>query len=97
MKALLVHAEVDECLGVLAPDSGGGERGVEFRMARVDLTFGTVMAEREHAVFEPAHAVETPLSVDDGLGVLALGEGFGRESGEEFGGEALVGGEIFGG
>jgi hypothetical protein len=34
------------------------------------------MAEREHAVFEAAHAVETPLSIDDGLGALTtLGMG----------------------
>src|SRR5579863_847352 len=65
-------------------------------MAGVDLTFGAVMAEREHAVFEAADSVQAPLGVDDGLGALALGEGFWRELGEKFGREALVGGEIFG-
>jgi hypothetical protein len=47
------------------------------------------MAEGQHAVFEGAHAVETPLSVDDGLGALALGESFGSETDEEFVGEFL--------
>ena len=66
-------------------------------MARINLAFGAVMAEGEHAVFEASDSIQTPLSVDDGLGALALGEGFGREIGEEFGGKALVSGEIFGG
>jgi hypothetical protein len=51
---------------------------------------------RGRAVFEPAYPVHAPLSVDDGLRALALGEGFGREIGKEFRGEALVGGEVFG-
>ena len=55
------------------------------------------MAEREHAIFEAANSIETPLGIDDSLGALALGECIGREFGEEFGREALVGGEIFSG
>jgi hypothetical protein len=43
------------------------------------------VAEREHAVFEGAHAIQTPLRVDDGLSELALGEGIGGEIDEELG------------
>ena len=63
----------------------------------VDLALLAEVAEGQHAVFEGAHAVEAPLSVDDGLGELAFSEGFGGEIDEEFGGEALIGGEVFGG
>jgi hypothetical protein len=37
------------------------------------------------------------LSVDDGLGALALGEGFGSQIDEEFIGKACVSGEVLGG
>ena len=53
------------------------------------------MTEREHAVFDGAGAVETPLGVAEGLGVLALERGFGREVGEEFGAEGVVGVHVF--
>ena len=58
---------------------------------------GLLMAEREHAFFYGAHAIETPLGIDYGLGALAFGEGFGSEIDEEFGGERSVRGEVFGG
>jgi len=67
---LLVHGEIDEGLGMLEKDGGGGEGGVDFRMARVDLTFFPEVAEGQHAIFEGAHAVEAPLGVDDGLGAF---------------------------
>src|SRR5580698_5798887 len=82
---------------MLAPDGGGREGGVDFRMPIVGLAVRPEVAESEHAVFEGAHAVETPLSVDYGLRELALGEGFGSEIEDEFSGEALVSGEILGG
>ena len=97
VEALLVHAEIYEGLGVTAIDGGGGEGGVDFGMAGIDLGFGAEVAESEHAVFNGAHAVETPLGVDDGLGALALGEGLGSEIDEEFVGEAVVSGEVLGG
>ena len=81
VEALLVHAEIYESLGVPAIDGGGGEGGVDFGMSGVDLGFRAEVAESEHAVFDGAHAVETPLGVDDGLGALAFGEGRGGEIG----------------
>jgi hypothetical protein len=54
------------------------------------------MAEREHAIFEAANSIETPLGIDDSLGALALGECIGREFGEKFRREPLVGGEVLG-
>jgi hypothetical protein len=80
-----------------AINSGCREGGVDFGMARVDSAFRAIVAESQHAVLQGAHTVETPLSVDDSLSALALGEGFGGEIDEEFFGEALVGGEVFGG
>jgi hypothetical protein len=97
IEALLVHAEIDEGLGVLAKDGRGSEGGMDFRMAWIDLTLGAIVAERQHAVFEGAHSVETPLGVDNRLGELAFREGFRSEIDEEFVGERLVSGEIFGG
>ena len=66
-------------------------------MAGVDLALRAEVAERQHAVFDGANPVQSPLGVNDGLGVLALGEGFGGEIDEKFGGELLVSGEVFGG
>jgi hypothetical protein len=51
------------------------------------------VAEGQHAFFDGANAVETPLGVDDGLSALALGESLGSRTGEEFVGERFVGGE----
>ena len=82
---------------MLAKDGCCCEGGVDFRMAWVDLGFRAEVTEGQHAVFEGAHTVEPPLGVDDGLGELAFSEGFGGEIDEEFGGEALIGGEVFGG
>jgi hypothetical protein len=78
VKALFVHAEVDEGLGMLPICGCRSEDGVNFGMAGVDLSFGAVMAEGEHAVFEAAHAIEAPLGIDYGLRELAFGEGFRR-------------------
>src|SRR5580704_14556107 len=90
-----MHAEIYEGLGVLAPDGGGREGGVDFRMSVVGLAVRPEVAESQHAVFEGAHTVETPLSVDYGLGELAFGEGFGSEIEDEVSGKSLVSGEIF--
>ncbi len=77
VEALFVHAQVYKSLGVVSIDGRGGEGGMDLRMFGIDLGFGSVMAESEHAVFESTYAVETPLGVDDGFGhALALGEGF---------------------
>jgi hypothetical protein len=88
---------VHESLGMLAEDGCGGQGSVNFRVSGVDLTFLSVVTERQYAVFEGADAVQSPLRVDDGLGALAFGEGFGREIDEEFFGERFVSGEVFGG
>src|ERR1019366_9591049 len=66
-------------------------------MAWVDFALLAEVAERQHAVFDGANPVQSPLGVNDGLGVRALGEGFGGEIDEKFGGELLVSGEILGG
>ena len=66
-------------------------------MAWIDSTFRAVVAESQHAVFESAHAVETPLGVDDGLGALAFGESFGGETGDELVREPSVSVEVLGG
>src|SRR5580658_5334065 len=82
---------------MLLIDAGGGEGSVDLGMAGVDVAFLAEVAESEHAFFKGADAIETPLGVDDGLGALAFGESFGGETGEEIGGENLVGEEVFGG
>ena len=64
---------------------GGGERGVDLGMAGVDVAFLAEVAQSVHAFFEGADAVETPLGVDDGLGALLFGEGFGSQTGEVIG------------
>src|ERR1700733_7749831 len=55
------------------------------------------MAQREHAVFVRTGAVETPLGVAEGLGVLALEWGFGSEVGHELFAEGVVDVHVFGG
>jgi hypothetical protein len=55
VRTLLVHAQVDERLGVSAPRCGRCKSGMDLRMAGVDLAFRAVMTEREHPVFETAH------------------------------------------
>jgi hypothetical protein len=89
--------EVHESLGTLEKDGSGGESGVDFRMAVIELACRAVVAEGEHAFFEGTYAVETPLGIDDGLGALAFREGVGRETGEIFVGEFPVSVEVFGG
>jgi hypothetical protein len=64
-------------------------------MAGVDVAFFAEVAQGVHAFFDGAHAVQTPLGVDDGLGALAFGESFGGQTGEEIGGENLVSEEVF--
>src|SRR5580704_218891 len=55
------------------------------------------MAEREHAFFERAGAVQTPLGVAEGFGVLAFDRGFRGEVSHQFFAKGLVDGEVLGG
>jgi hypothetical protein len=95
LQPLFVKTQVDEGFGVFAEDSGSGQGGVDLRMACVYVARGFEVTEREHAVFDRAGAVETPLGVAEGLGVLALERGFGREIGHEFFAESVVSVEVF--
>ena len=95
LETLLIDREIDEGLGVLAEDVRGGEGGVDLGVIGRDVGGGFHVAECEHAVFDGADAVEAPLGVDEGLGVLALDRRFGGETLEEFFGEGLVGFEVF--
>ena len=84
MEALFVDGQVGERLGLVAKYVRGGEGGVDLGVIDIDVGSGFEMAEGEHAVFDGADAVEAPLRVDEGLGILAFDGGFGVETVEEF-------------
>jgi hypothetical protein len=94
VEALFLHAQIHEGLGMFPKDGCQLSGGMDFRVTRVDLAFGVVVSKCKHAVFEGAHAVKTPLSVDDGLGELAFREGLGSEIEKKIFGEALIGCEV---
>jgi hypothetical protein len=71
-QALFVNAEVHERFRVVTEGLGGGESGVGFGMAGIEVARGFKIAHAEHAVFNRSDAVDAPLIVGDRLGELAL-------------------------
>ncbi len=95
LETLFVEAEVDEGFQVVAEDAGGGEGSVDLGMFCLDPACGFEMTEGEHGVFDRPGPVEAPLGVAEGLGVLALERGLGREAFEESFAEEVVSVHVF--
>ncbi len=89
LQPLFVEAEVREGLGVVAKDARGGQGSVNLRVFCLDPAGFFDMTQREHRVFDGTHAVQTPLGIAEGLGILTLDGRFGREIRHEFGAEAI--------
>jgi hypothetical protein len=83
VEALFLEAEVDEGFGVVTEDSRGGEDGVYLDVFGFDSAGFFGMAQREHGVFERAGAVQAPLSVAEGLGILLFERSLGSQGLEE--------------
>ncbi len=96
-QALFVEAEVHEGFGIFAERFGGGQGGKCFGMVDIHRIGLFEMAQRKHAVFVRTGAVQAPLDVTEGLGVLAFERGFGGEVGHEVFAEGVVDVQVFGG
>jgi hypothetical protein len=97
VQALFADTEVDESLRVVAEGLGGGHYGVDFGMLRIEIAGSFRVSEAEHAVFDGPEAVDAPLVIGNGVGELAFEGCLGIEAVNDFAGELLVSGEVFGG
>jgi hypothetical protein len=90
VQPLFVQGQVDEGFRIVAEDARGGDGGVDLDVFGIDFAGFLRVAKGEHGVFERTGAVEAPLGVAKGLGVLLFERGFGGEALEEAFAEDVV-------